>query len=206
MNYLTFEQLRTELKNRANFQDLATKQIFVQQGEIANSINFVLSGQIRLVTFTEERIINHYFVMSGESFTETALFADTYLYTAIADKPSRIASIDKEVFRQGIIDLPELADAYIRQLATRLRAVKTLLELRSLRSARERILQYLIYQVKSSNPTIILERSLKDLAFELGLSAEALSRTLSRLEFEGVISRRQRSITLNEDLLNINNN
>ncbi|MEM8829746.1 MAG: Crp/Fnr family transcriptional regulator [Cyanobacteria bacterium P01_G01_bin.19] len=198
-NHLTFKRLPAELQNRATYRDIASKQILVQQGETTSTINFLLSGQIRLATFTEERIINHYFVMAGESFGETALFSDTYTCSAIADFPSRIATINKEIFRQAIAENQELANIYMNQLTYRYHTVKTLLELRSIRSARERLLQYLIRQKESDNQTIVLQRPLKYLATELGLSAEALSRTLSVLQSEGVITRRQRNITLNED-------
>ena len=205
-NYLVFEQLPVEIKNRAVNRDVAAKQIIFQQGETADSIYFLINGRVRLATFTEQRILNHYFVLAGESFAETALFSDTYFCTAIADLPSRVAIVNKEIFRQAIVDLPELANIYMNQMTARFQTIKTLLELRSIRSARERILQYLIRQIEPNNRTIILQRSLKNLAIELGLSSEALSRTLSRLQTEGVISRKQRSITLNEDWLTIDNN
>ncbi|MEM6611408.1 MAG: Crp/Fnr family transcriptional regulator [Cyanobacteria bacterium P01_C01_bin.72] len=197
--YLTFERLPVELQNRAIYRDVANKQILVQQGETANMINFLISGQIRLVTFTEERIISHYFVMGGESFGETALFSDIYTCSAIADRPSRVAAIDKQIFRQAIAENSELTNIYMNQLTYRYHTVKTLLELRSIRSARERLIQYLIRQKESDSQTIVLQRPLKYLATELGLSAEALSRTLSILQSEGLITRRQRSITLSED-------
>ena len=121
MNYLTFERLPTELQNRATYRDVVAKQILFQQGETAATIDFLLSGQIRLATFTEERIINHYFVMAGESFAETALFSDTYTCLAIADRPSRVAAIDKELFKQAIAESGELANIYMNQLTYRLK-------------------------------------------------------------------------------------
>lgn len=124
---------------------------------------------------------------------------------AIADVPSRLAVIDKEDFRQALSNYPDLANLYMNQLTYRFKSIKTLLDLRSIRSARERLLQYLMLQVEPSSRTLVLQRPLKDLAIELGLSAEALSRSLSRLQEEGVITRRQRSITLNEDWLTIDN-
>ena len=205
-NYLVFEQLPLEIKNRATYREVVAKQIIFQQGETADSIYFLIDGRVRLASFTEERIINHYFVSAGESFAETALFSDTYFCTAIADMPSRLAIVDKETFHRAIAKMPDLANVYMNQLTARFQTVKTLLELRSIRSARERILQYLIRQVEPNNRTIVLRSSLKNLAIELGLSSEALSRTLSHLQTEGVISRKQRSITLNEDWLTIDNN
>ncbi|MDJ0568301.1 MAG: Crp/Fnr family transcriptional regulator [Pleurocapsa sp. MO_192.B19] len=199
MNCLTLERLSVELQNRATYQDIAAKQILFQQGETADAIYFLLEGQIRLATFTEERIINHYFVLAGESFAEIALFSATYVCSAIADFPSRVAAIDKELFRQALDEYPDLANIYMSQLTDRYKTVKTLLELRSIRSARERLLQYLTHQIEPDRRTVILQRPLKYLAIELGLSVEALYRTISRLQSEGVITRKQRSITLNED-------
>ena len=127
MNYLTFEGLPAELKNQAAYQDIAANQILVQQGETANSMNFLLSGQIRLATFTEERIINHYFVFAGESFGEIALFSDTYTCSAIADLPSRIAAIDKELFKQALAENLDLANNYMSQLTYPYNTVKLIL-------------------------------------------------------------------------------
>lgn len=199
MNCLTLERLPDELKNRTVYRNIAAKQILFQQGETANAIYFLVEGQIRLASFTEERMINYYFIKLRESFAEVALFCDTYPCSAIADFPSRVAAIDKELFRQALDEYPDLANIYMSQLTERYKTVKTLLELRSIRSARERLLQYLTHQIESDRRTVILQRPLKYLAIELGLSVEALYRTISRLQSEGVITRKQRSITLNED-------
>lgn len=202
---ITIEQLPPRLQQTLTYQTLAAGQILFQQHESTQAVFIVESGQIRLVSFSEQRIITHYFAQAGESFAETALFSDTYACTALAVQPSRVAAINKELFRQALRDSPDLANVYMTQLTRRFETVKTLLELRSIRSARERLLQYLTHQMEPSSRTTVLQRPLKDLAAELGLSAEALSRTLSRLQKEGAITRRQRSITLNEDWLTINN-
>ncbi len=205
MNYLTFEKLPADIQNHATYEDIGSGKILFQQEETTKSIYFLLEGKLRLTSLTQERIINYYFIQPGESVAEIALFTDNYFCTAIADMASRLAAIDKEVIRQALIDYPDLANLYMNQLTYRFKTLKTLLNLRSIRSARERLLQYLTRQVEPSSQTLILQRSLKDIALELGLSAEALSRTLSRLQEDGVITRKQRSITLNEDWLTIEN-
>lgn len=205
MDYLTFEKLPAAIQNHATYENIGSGQILFQQEEATKSIYFLIEGKLRLISLTQERIINYYFIQPGESVAEIALYADNYFCTAIADLPSRLAVIDKEVIRQALIDYPDMANLYMNQLTYRFKTVKTLLNLRSIRSARERLLQYLTRQVEPSSQTLILKRSLKDIALELGLSAETLSRTLSNLQKDGVITRRQRSITLNEDWLTIEN-
>ena len=82
------------------------------------------------------------------------------------------------------------------KLARRSQSLKNLLELRSIRSASDRILQYLFFIAAPEQSEISFDRSYKDIATELGLSAEAFYRSLADLERSGVISRRGREIKL----------
>ena len=88
--------------------------------------------------------------------------------------------------------------AFIEQIGHRLHSTKIILELRSIRSARERVLHYLRLTIPPEEGSIVLDQPLKNIAFDLGLSLEVLSRTLAQLVKEGVISRQKRRITLLE--------
>jgi CRP-like cAMP-binding protein len=199
MSVLTTQQLPLDLQQAMTFQTLSAGQLLIQQGEPAQFIYFVESGLIRLVSFTDEQIITHYFVEAGESFAETALFSEAYTCTAIVEVDSRVSMISKPRFLESLSASPELTEVYIRQLTQRFLSLKTLLELRSIRSARERIMRYLMLNVQPDGVTVNLQRSLKDWASELGLSPEAVSRILNQLQDEGMITRRKRQITLHED-------
>jgi len=199
MSILTVQQLPPELQRTLTHRNLDAGQLLVQQGDLARAIYFVESGRIRLVSFTDTQIITHYFVDAGESFSETALFSETYTCTAIAEVDSRISIIPKPDFLNALSESSELADVYIRQLTQRFIDVKTLLELRSIHSARERIMRYLALRVQHDGATVNLLRSLKDWASELGLSPEAVSRILNQLQDEGRITRKKGKITLHED-------
>lgn len=75
-------------------------------------------------------------------------------------------------------------------------ALRTRLELRNIRSARERVQTYLALNARADGRTIALKGTVKDLAAELGLTHEALYRTLSKLEAEGTIARTKDEIVL----------
>lgn len=68
------------------------------------------------------------------------------------------------------------------------------LELRSIQSARERILQSLTAIAPSSEAKLLLDRPLKSIADDLGLTHECSYRTLAQLAKEGVIRRRKNAI------------
>ena len=84
----------------------------------------------------------------------------------------------------------------LRKLDRKSQSLKQLLELRSIRSARDRILQYLLFSTNPGETKIIFDRSYKDIATELGLSPETLYRTLAELEREAIITRNGRQIEL----------
>lgn len=196
---LVASELPLELRNRMIHQELAKDQLLFQQGESAQAVYWVESGRLKLVSFIEQQMITHYTVGAGESFAEAALYFDTYACTAIAEQPSRVMAIPKQVFLEALRQSPRLCEQYLSHLTHRFAAVKRLLELRSIRSARDRVLHYFSLQRPPGQSTVPLKRSLKDLAIELGVSPEVLSRTLTQLETEGMISRKKGSITFNDE-------
>ena len=199
---LTFDAFPDRLKDVMTEHELAVDQILFQQGESTHSIFWVGSGQLKLVSFTEQQMITHYFVEAGESFAETALHFETYGCTAIATQPSRIIAIPKPIFLDAVRQSPALCEQYVAHLTQRFSVVKRFLELRSIRSARDRLLQYLSYQRQPNQLTVSLRRSLKSLAAELGLSPEVLSRTFAQLESDGVLSRKKGSVTFSDEWFN----
>lgn len=196
MSIFTLSDLSPGLQERVTYQNLAAGQILYQQGDFAESLFFVKSGRLQLVTFSEQQIINHLFVQAGESFAENSLFSDTYACTAITVTASRIAKVPKALFLKEMHNRVDLYEMVSTQLAQRYQEVKTRLELRSIRSAQERVLHYLRLQLSPEQSTVTLALPLKDIAAELGLTPEAFSRTLSQLQSEGVISRQGRRIAI----------
>ena len=74
--------------------------------------------------------------------------------------------------------------------------LRTRIEQRNIRSARERVRHYLALNAGADGRTVALAGTLKDLAAELGLTHEALYRTLAALERSGAIKRGKGKIVL----------
>ena len=74
--------------------------------------------------------------------------------------------------------------------------LRTRIEQRNIRSARERVRHFLTLNAKTNGRVFELRGTLKDLAAELGLTHEALYRTLAALERSGEIRRNHSKITL----------
>lgn len=199
MTVFNFDILPDILKSAVTYQDLAAGEILFSQNDLATAIFAVESGRVSLIQYTEAgKTVNHYSVMAGEYFAEVALFNEVYICTVIAETPSRIVSFPKQLFLTTLEQDPELATAFIEQLARRLHYTKLLLELRGIRSARERVLHYLRVMAPPNEKTVSLDRPLKQIAGDIGISPEVFSRTLTQLQNERLITRVRRHITLND--------
>lgn len=195
MNVLNSKPLLMLLEGEIAYRDLVNRQTLFSQGDRAESVFVVESGKIRLAHFTQDgKVIQHYDVVAGESFAEAALFNSVYDCAAIAMMPSRVLVLPKEILLTTLEQQPTLAMGVMAQLAKRAYDTKVLLNLRSIRSPRDRVLHYL--QLVAQSNKVNLKRSFKDIAEEIGIAPEVLSRALSSLEQDGVISRSQRNIEL----------
>ncbi len=201
MKLLTPTDLPPDLRGRTVRRSLAPSQILFQQGETSEYLYWVVSGRLRLVSFVDERTITHYFVEAGELIGENVLYADTYSCTVMAETAAEVIAIPKQQFVTALQESPTLSDLYLKNLTQRFQSVKSLLELRSISSARERLLHYLMQRRSPDQNTVILDKPLRAIASELALTPEGLSRLLSRLQAEGVITRKKRSISLSQEWL-----
>jgi CRP-like cAMP-binding protein len=86
------------------------------------------------------------------------------------------------------------AQAFTATLARQVMNLRTRIEQRNIRSARDRVRHYLA--VNADAGIVTLRGTLKDLAAELGLTHEALYRTLAALERGGEIKRGRGKIAL----------
>jgi CRP/FNR family transcriptional regulator, dissimilatory nitrate respiration regulator len=144
MNVLNSKPLLTLLHGAISYRDLINGQTLFYQGDWAESVFVVESGKIRLAHFTQDgKVIQHYDVVAGESFAEAALFISVYDCAAIAEIPSRVMVLPKEILLKTLEQQPTLAMEVMAQLAKRAYDTKVLLNLRSIRSPRDRVLHYL---------------------------------------------------------------
>jgi CRP-like cAMP-binding protein len=91
---------------------------------------------------------------------------------------------------------PNAAKSFTAMLARQVMVLRTRLERRNIHSARERVRHYLTVNVLADGRTVKLPGTLKEMAADLGLTHEALYRTLARMEAEGELRREKRTITI----------
>jgi CRP-like cAMP-binding protein len=99
---------------------------------------------------------------------------------------------------KAILGDARLASSFMSSLAHQVQELRTRLEQRNIRSARERVTQFLRISADIRDGSVRLPGTLKDLAGEIGLTHEALYRTLAALESEHAIARTKDRIVLLE--------
>lgn len=186
----------------ARVRELAAGEELFRRGERAVAIFSVESGRLRLVRRTiEDHLVILHTASAGEFFAEAALFAKAYHCDAVAVLPSRLRVYPKAKLLAAMRAEPTLHEAFTASLAHQLQALRARLEMRNIRSARARLLQYLALVASPDGRTVRLDAPLQDIAGELGLSREALYRTLAKLESDGLVARTKTTIVLRKSLI-----
>ena len=189
------DTLPASLESGSTVRVLAPGDLLFRQGDPAAAIYKVESGRLRLIRRTvDDHLVIHHTARRGEFFAEASLFAEAYHCDAVAAEQSGVRVYPKATVMDALRNDPALAEAFMARLARQLQELRALMELRNIRSARERVLQYLRLRVYGRS--IAVEGQLQDIAAEIGLTREALYRTLAALEAEGCLTRTETAILL----------
>jgi CRP-like cAMP-binding protein len=188
-----------ELAAGSTVRQLAAGESLFSQGDPAVAIYRVESGRLRLVRRTsDDHLVILHTARRGEFFAEASLFAEAYHCDAVGAAPSRVRVYPKAEIIALLHSEPAFAEAFMTRLAHQLQELRTRMELRNIRSARERLMQYLRLRTESDGRSVPVEGQLQDIAAEIGMTREALYRTLAVLEADGSIARTQTAIVLNK--------
>jgi CRP/FNR family transcriptional regulator, dissimilatory nitrate respiration regulator len=133
---------------------------------------------------------------SGDTFAEASLFSSTYHCDAIATTDAVVRLYPKAVLIDELERNPKAAKAFAAMLARQVMTLRARLEQRNIRSARDRVRHYFVVNADPSGKVVTLSGTLKDVAAELGLTHEALYRTLAEMSAEGEIEHRKGMIRL----------
>ena len=157
----------------------------------------VVTGRVRLarVDRSGREIVLHV-AGPGETIAEASLFSPTYHCDAIASTNATVRIYPKREVLGAFERDPKAAQAFSATLARQVMNLRTRIEQRNIRSARERVRHYLAINAETDGKSVALRGTLKDIAAELGLTHEALYRTLASLERAGEIRRTRGKIML----------
>lgn len=156
----------------------------------------VLSGKVRLVRVDRagrEAVLHS--AAAGELIAEASLFSSTYHCDAIATTAARVRLYPKPAVLSEFKRNTEAAQAFMAHLARQIMSLRTQVERRNIRSASDRIRHFLVVNA-GDDGVVTLRGTLKELAADLGLTHEALYRTLAQMTKDGEIRRAGQTIRI----------
>jgi CRP-like cAMP-binding protein len=157
----------------------------------------IVKGQVQMVRVDASgREVVLYAAGPGDLFAEAALFSPTYHCDAVTKTGAVVRLFPKAKVLAEFRQNPKAAEAYMALLSREIMRLRTRLEQRNIRSARERILHLLVLNAGADGRTVLLHKTLKDLAAELGLTHETFYRALADLSAQGEIKRLKNKILL----------
>lgn len=170
-------------------RSLRTGQTLFRMGSRSTGLYELASGNIRLVRVDSAGREAVLFVATpGNTLAEASLFSARYHCDAIASTRAVVRLYPKPAILAEFQRDPKVAQAFMATLARQVMNLRTRLQLLNIRSARDRIRDYMVLNA-GPGQAVSLPGTLKDLAADLGLTHEALYRTLASMAARGEIER-----------------
>ncbi len=165
--------------------------ILFLQGDKAHQFYVLLDGWVKLYRMTEDgnqALVT--VVAAGETFAEAAVFASGQ-FPVCAEAVGRVTTlvISRKAFIKSLASDPNIAVAMLASLSLRLRHLVERIEHLQVRSAPQRLADFLVrLSAPSREPaTVGLPFAKSLVAQRLGMRPETLSRALAVLRREGVV-------------------
>ncbi|MFA6064163.1 MAG: Crp/Fnr family transcriptional regulator [Gallionella sp.] len=187
--------LPEDLKVAAKQQPFAEGQTLFLRGTRPKVMLYVLDGELRLIRHTTgggQVILQR----SRKGFVaEASMESKTYHCDVVASEAGRLLTFPIPMFRRALDDQPAFRRVWMSGLAVEVRRLRAQNERLHLNKAADRVRHYIESEGRDGILTLLHSR--KAWAVELGLSHEALYRTLAKMEADGFISVSGDTISVN---------
>lgn len=187
---------------QAHKRSYAPKHTLIHTGDTPQTLYLLLEGSVSILLEDENgREIVLAYLGPGDFFGEMCLFPEQKLRTAIVRtrSPTLVAEIGFQAFRQFSREHPEIMFQIAGQLAARLRDTSRRLGDLAFLDVAGRVAHALLDLCQKpgavANPRgVVVRISRQELARNVGCSREMAGRVLKKLEEDGVLSSKGRSI------------
>lgn len=161
-----------------------------QEGDEANTLYLVQKGQIRIFRLATSGKEQHLRVLEPGDFVGVpALFTQRqYEYFVEATQETTVCCIQRETFKELLLNNPQIALELLSVLSDRLEDSEQQTTWITSESVQGRLANYLLEEAgKQRTATLTLTSTKKNIASFLGMSPESFSRGLSKLTKAGLV-------------------
>jgi len=166
--------------------------------EDARGFYYVISGEVRIFRMDDSgREVEIVRLRPGEFFGEAIAFASgKFPAFARAARDTEVFFFERPAILKSVQTDPAVAEFFLMLLANKCILLNERIETLNLRTVRQRLAQYLLAHCSAAERSCDVNLTIKksDLAKHLGTISETLSRTFRKIERDGLIEVRGRSI------------
>jgi CRP-like cAMP-binding protein len=194
----------TWIAKRAVEMHFSTAEMLFFSGEAARGLFVVVNGKVRVFQHNAEgrEQVMHVDTI-GATIGEVPVFDDgPYPASAIAEEDTDVLFLDKNDIRQFCIEHPAFALKALKMMAERVRRHARLVEVLSFHEVGQRLALFLLAEAEKAR-TDAAERvdfrlvlSNHEIATRIGSVRDVVSRALARLQNEGLVVVKARTITI----------
>lgn len=172
------------------------KALFFSEDKSSQGMHVLLSGKVKLFKLSEDGKEQTIFVFGpGEPFCLCSVFSDGRLPANLsALEDSRVLIIDPVDMERLVRDDPSILLGMLRLMSRRLKDAMEMIDSLSLKQVPSRLAAYFL--TRSVDGRVDLDISYRELAKIIGVTPEALSRSLKRMSEERLIDCEGTRITL----------
>lgn len=174
-----------KLRDLAERRSTEAGETLFRLGDRVRGVFYVVAGEIRLVRRARKGMDIVLQRSRAGYFAEASFNTEVYHCDAVVAKTGAVLRFPAEAFRAALATDMNFRNAWMVHLARELLKSRAQCERLGLKSAEQRIVHYI--ESEGSDGIVTLIESRKAWAAELGLTHEALYRTLRRLQAGGAI-------------------
>jgi CRP/FNR family transcriptional regulator, dissimilatory nitrate respiration regulator len=183
-----------KLRAVADHQEFEAGETLFRLGDRLKGVFCVVAGEVRLIRRAQngaEIVLQR---SRGGFFAEASIGTGKYHCDAVAAETSAVLRFPATAFRATLSTDVTFRNAWMDHLAHEVLKLRAQCERLGLKSAGQRIVHYI--ESEGAGGMVTLTESRKAWATELGLTHEALYRTLRRLQADGTLDISANRITI----------
>ena len=164
------------------------------EGDECKSVGLIISGKVSIISYLDDgQEIIYNTLTKGEMFGSNLIFSSSPFFRGdvVAQEESVIAYITKDELIKALSQNVGLLEVYLKTQSDFSKTLNLKIKLLTIGNAKDRIIYYLTINKKQ-----ISYKSVTKLAKELYLTRESLSRTMYKLQKEGLIEINNKTIKL----------
>lgn len=185
--------LPQELLTQCQAHHFDKGEFLFHHGKKPESMFFIVSGEAILTRTNSQGEPTTLQRCKGGFLSEASLLSESYHCDAISTQSGQAITLPIKSLREALSD-SKFSLKWVQLLSKEIMRLRTQTERLNLKDIRSKLIH--LIETEGNQGVLILQSDLKSMASEIGVTHEALYRTIAKLEKEGLLKKQSHSLEL----------